>query len=60
MIAIKMPMPKNCHIEKKKCPLLNDGMDCNLQPESHDIKTFSEQFKHCPLIDMDKYQDDLK
>lgn len=53
MIAINIPMPHNCYIDiKMDCPLLDDNKNCKLQPESRKIKTFSEQFEHCPLIDL--------
>lgn len=60
MIGINMPMPDNCHIGKKKCPLLDDGMDCKLNPDSRNVNTFYEQFKLCPLIDLSRYEDDGK
>lgn len=52
MIGIDIPMPDNCYIGKKKCPLLDKDMDCKLQPESHNMDTLFEQFRRCPLIDL--------
>ena len=61
MIGIDIEMPKNCRIGKRtNCPLLNENFDCNLLPESSRYDTFSEQFEHCPLSDLDRQEDDLK
>lgn len=61
MIAIDMPIPHMCHIGKKElCPLMDEGWNCKLQLDSERMRTLDEQFKHCPLIDLTQYEDDLK
>jgi hypothetical protein len=55
MIAIDMEMPEKC----KECRLLDAEDNCTLLRSEEDW-TWEEQYAHCPLIDMDKYQDDGK
>ena len=60
MIAIKMTMPKNCD----NCPCNDDTYKCGATGtifcEVDDFDEYEERLPDCPLIDMDKYEDDLK
>ena len=44
MVLLDIPMPKNCI----KCPLRLQS-DCILNQNKTDYETYEEQYKHCPL-----------
>ena len=49
MVLIEnMEKPKEC----QKCPFCNTDRDCPLIPYSNRIATFEEQYRDCPLIDV--------
>lgn len=60
MVGIDMPMPKDCFIGKRPCPLMDDDLNCTQQPGAGIYETYGEQFENCPLIDLSAYEDDLK
>lgn len=48
--------PKEC---SKRCVFADSSnCDCTLIPYSHEINFFSEQYRHCPLIEVDYEGDD--
>lgn len=57
MIAINIPMPECCD----GCPCNDDGYKCGVTGGWLDCaKQDKERLPDCPLIDLIKYDDDLK
>ena len=45
MVLIDIPMPRNC----EECPVINAYGDCPFYPKNDQVDTFREQYRRCPL-----------
>ena len=45
MVLIDIPMPRHC----EECPVINADGDCPFYPEDDQVDTFAEQYRRCPL-----------
>ena len=45
MVLIDIPMPRNC----EECPVINADGDCPFYPKDDQVDTFREQYRRCPL-----------